>query len=158
MKSASMGHKRDHHPETTPARVGCQRLGEEPGRLAVLVAQLPSALIPQATASVAATTAWVGPTGAVLADRKTPSGRCANDGTCSNCSAPTLYRMCGPPPSESQQHPPTCPACPSRLSSARASPAAARPDGLLLADEPEPGTSPAVKTGRIATAGTPVRT
>src|SRR6266545_1598697 len=115
-------------------------------------------LIPQATAPVVAATAWVGPTGAVLADRKTPSGRCANDGTCSNCSAPTLYRMCGPPPSESQQHPPTCPACPSRLSSARASPAAARPDGLLLADEPEPGTSPAVKTGRIATAGTPVRT
>jgi hypothetical protein len=51
---------------------------------------------PQASAPVAASTAWVGPTEAVLAALKRPSGRWARDGICSVCSAPTLYRMRGP--------------------------------------------------------------
>src|SRR6266571_1060669 len=75
----------------------------------------PSVVIPQATASVAVSTAWVGPTGGVLATLKTPSGRWANDGTCSNCSAPTLYRMCGPLGSNPGSILLACPPCLSRL-------------------------------------------
>ena len=52
-----------------------------------------SALIPQTAAPVAASTAWVGPTGAVLATRNTVLGRWTRDGTCWSCSAPTLYRI-----------------------------------------------------------------
>src|SRR5215217_4779480 len=80
----------------------------------------PWSLIPQAMAPVAASTAWVGPTGTVLADLKTQSGRCAMDGICSNCSAPTLYRIRGASLSDPGSILPGCLACPSRLPSARA--------------------------------------
>jgi hypothetical protein len=97
----------------------------------------PVGLDPQAAAPVAASTAWVGPTGAVLADLKAPSGRWASDGTCSSCSAPTLYRIRALPPNP-RQHPPTYPACPS-LTMGGGHRAAARPDSMLLADEPDSG-------------------
>jgi hypothetical protein len=45
-----------------------------------------STVIPQATLPVAVSTACVGPTGALLANLKTPLGRGAKAGTCSTCS------------------------------------------------------------------------
>jgi hypothetical protein len=97
----------------------------------------PWTLIPQATAPVAASTAWVGPTGTVLAELKTPLGRWTRDRICSNRSAPTLYRMRAPP-SEARQRPPTCRPCPMQLRphGLPGRRAAARLDGVLLAWSP----------------------
>jgi hypothetical protein len=119
---------------TGPARTGARwRLSHDPQRWGTTAAKQPghfwlkqsvsqswsstwsrSALIPQATAPVAALTAWVGPTGAVLAARNTVSGRWTRDGTLLELLGTDLVAH-RHPPSGPREHPPSCSPCPSRL-------------------------------------------